>query len=109
MGTRVHNRLRRFAAAESGALSVEAVIIFPILLWAFIAMFVFWDAFKAQNINLKATYTVADLISREDDPIDAAYVDGMNDVYEFLIARDDGNDLRRFGRQRRIGSRRCDP
>jgi hypothetical protein len=28
-------------------------------------MFVFWDAFKTQNVNLKATYTIADMISRE--------------------------------------------
>ena len=57
-------------------------------------MFVFWDAFKMQNINLKATYTVADLISREDDPITPDFIDGMNDVYQFLIRRNDGNDMR---------------
>ena len=84
----------RFFRNEAGALSVEAAIVFPLLLWALGAMYVFWDAYDARNTNLKATYTIADMVSRETNPIDATYVDGLNDVYEFLISRDDGNDLR---------------
>lgn len=86
--------LRRFTKDQTGALSVETIIIFPILLWALGATFVFWDAFKTQNINLKATYTVADLISREVDPITPTYIDGMNDMFRFLTSGDNGNELR---------------
>ena len=86
--------LRRFKTEEEGALSVETVIVFPILVWALAATFVFWDAYKARNINLKATYTVADMISREVDPIQPGYIHGMNRVFQFLIGSDDGNDLR---------------
>lgn len=96
MTLRLKHTLRRFAASESGGMSVEAVIIFPILLWAFIAMFVFWDAFKSQNINLKATYTIADMISREDgaNTIDEDYIDGANDVYGFLTGNRPDNETR---------------
>lgn len=75
-------------------MSVEAVIIFPLLMWAYAAMFVYWDAFKSQNINLKATYTIADLISRYECPIMNADIEGMNSVYSYLIRSDNGNDIR---------------
>ena len=87
-------KFKAFLRDRSGAVSVETVIMFPLLIWAFGAMFVFWDAFKTQNINLKASYTIADMISREDDPITPEFVTGMNDVYQFLIGREDGNDVR---------------
>ena len=87
-------RLKRFQRSETGSMSVEAVLIFPILLWAFAAMFIYWDAFKAQNLNLKASYTVADLVSREVVPITPEYVGGLNDIYTFLVRRFEGNDLR---------------
>ncbi len=90
----IKSRIQAFTQREDGSLSVEAVLVFPILLWAYAAMFIYWDAFKSQNINLKATYTIADMISREDQPIDNAYMDGMNTVYEYLIRSDLGNDIR---------------
>ncbi len=88
------SRLARFRRSERGSMSVEAVLIFPILLWAYAAMFIYWDAYKTKNLNLKATYTLADLISRERWPITENFVDGMNEVYEFLIRRNEGNDIR---------------
>lgn len=90
------SRLRRFVAGETGAVSVETVIMFPLLLWAYAAMFIYWDAYKAQNVNLKATYTIADMISREDSGvlITPDYIDGMNSVFSYLIRRNQGNDVR---------------
>ena len=86
--------LKRFCRSEDASMSVEAVLIFPILLWAYAALFIYWDAFKAQNLNLKATYTVADLISRQTQPITPNFIDGMNTIYFFLIRSNEGNDLR---------------
>ncbi len=79
---------------EDGSLSVEAVLMFPILIWAFGGMFVFFDAFKTNMTNVKATYTVADLISRTTEPIDEEFIDGMNSIYAFLTGGDSGNDIR---------------
>lgn len=90
----VLSKLSGFFREERGGVSVETVIIFPILLWAYAAMFIYWDAFKAQNINLKATYTIADMISREDALFDPDYIDGANDLYTYLVRRTDGNDVR---------------
>ncbi len=89
-------RAARFWRIQAGAVSVETVIIFPILLWGYAAMFIYWDAFKSKGINLKATYTIADMLAREEgtDPIDANFIDGMNTVFNYLIRSDDGNDVR---------------
>lgn len=94
MVARMTSAIRRFLRADEGGLSVETVIIFPLLLWAYAAMFIFWDAYKAQNINLKATYTIADMISRESVAITPAYVDGANSAYQYLIRSNNGNDSR---------------
>jgi hypothetical protein len=57
---------------------------FPLLVWAFMAMYVFFEGLRESNINLKATYTVADLLSRETDLIDQDYLNGINGVYGWL-------------------------
>lgn len=91
---RILKPIARFRRAETGALSVEAVIIFPLLVWVYTAMFVFWDAYKTENINLKSAYTVADMISREQRPIDAAYLAGARTIFEFLNPGDTNQQLR---------------
>lgn len=90
---------------ERGSFSVEAILMFPLLVWAFMAMFVFFEGLRESNINLKATYTISDLLSRETNEIDMDYLNGMNDVYAWLsrsatpvsmrvsvVRRDDAND-----------------
>ena len=69
---------------EKGSFSVEAILMFPLLVWAFMAMYVFFEGLRESNINLKATYTISDLLSRETDLIDETYLAGVNDVYAWL-------------------------
>lgn len=85
---------RRFARTETGSLSIEAVLAVPLLVWAITATFVFWDAFKTLNISQKATYTVADMLSRETDPIDANYLTAMHELFDYLAASPGENALR---------------
>ena len=84
----------RFASNEEGSLSVEAVFALPMLVWAITATFVFWDAFKTMNVSQKATYTVADMLSREVDPIDADYMTSMHEIYDFLAGESGDNAIR---------------
>jgi hypothetical protein len=88
------NCLTRFLRSERGSFTVEAVVIFPLLVWAYTAMFVFWDAFKTQNINLKATYTIADMISREQEEICTSYIAGATSIYAFLNSGDSNHRVR---------------
>lgn len=79
-------RLRQFGRDLRGGLSVETVLIFPLLTWTYAAMFVFFDAFRAQNTNLKAAYTISDMISRETDGVSANYVEGLGTVFDYLTS-----------------------
>ncbi len=82
--TLFHKFTRRAIRDEKGSFSVEAILMFPMLVWAFMALYVFFEGLRESNINLKATYTISDLLSRETDLIDQTYLDGLNDVYAWL-------------------------
>lgn len=77
-------RLKLFLSETRASLSVEFVIAVPIIIWAYGGMFVFWDAFKSQNINVKAAYTISDLISRAETDITETNVDRMYQVLDYL-------------------------
>ena len=77
-------RFPKFAKNENGSLSIEAIFAVPMLVWAITATFVFWDAFKTLNLSQKATYTVADMLSRETNAIDDDYLTSMHELYSFL-------------------------
>lgn len=81
---RIAEILRRFGAEQRGALSVEAVIILPVLIWTLMASFVFWDAFRTQNTHMKAAYAVTDMLSREMTSINTAYISGMHSVFRYM-------------------------
>lgn len=78
------NPLRRFGGDTRGTVSVELVIVLPLLLWALAATVVFYDGFRARYHAQMAAQTVADIMSRETDLFTAEYVEGLNGVYDFL-------------------------
>lgn len=80
--------LSRFARAEEGSISVEAMLIFPILLWCYLGTFVFFDAYRSQSTNLKAAYTIGDTLSREPEDITPAYLDSLSELHRFLVNED---------------------
>ncbi len=80
----IRARLAAFRDDARGSLSVEAALILPLLCWFYVASFVWFDAFRTQNANLKASYTLADMLSRETDPITETYLKGLNKVYDYL-------------------------
>lgn len=85
---------KRFARKEDGTFSVETVLIYPLLIWALSAMFIFWDGFKVNNNAISATYTVADLISRQTSPITDDFVNGLDTLYSVIAENREDNDLR---------------
>ncbi len=89
------NRLfRNFIRDERGSFSVEAILMFPLLVWGFMAMYVFFEGLRESNINLKATYTIADVLSRETEEISQTYINNMNTIYAWLARSDDEPKLR---------------
>ncbi len=77
-------RVAEMRQAESGSFSVEGVLMFPLLLWAYMGMFSFFEGLRENNINLKAAYTIGDLLSRETEEIDRTDLEGMRDVFGWL-------------------------
>ncbi len=82
---RARTLTRRALRDTGGTLSVELVLVLPMLTLWFAASFIFFDVFRVSYVNDKAAYTVADLISRQMTAIDADDIDGMNKIFDFLI------------------------
>lgn len=78
-------RMGRFRRDERGSVLAEGVIALPILLWAYVGLFVYWDAFRALNTMQKASYTVSDMLSRSMLGVNTAYVDGMEQILTYLV------------------------
>ncbi|MDJ1007959.1 MAG: hypothetical protein QNJ13_09065 [Paracoccaceae bacterium] len=83
-----------YARRTEGGLSVEAILMFPMLAWAYMGMYFFFDAYRQQNINLKAAYTVSDMLSREVDVIYWKDIEGLNRVLDFLTASANPTQIR---------------
>ena len=79
-----HRRFDAFLKDESGLILAEALIMLPLLVWTMVAMFVYWDVFRTINMTQKAAYSVADLLSRQENPISCAYGDGLQNILSFL-------------------------
>ncbi|WP_170441865.1 TadE/TadG family type IV pilus assembly protein [Ruegeria arenilitoris] len=78
--------LKRFSRKESGVISIEAVMIYPLLFWGMCASFSFFDGYKQSSRNLKASYAIADVISRERNDITATYIDSLYDLLQQMIS-----------------------
>lgn len=87
-------RARRALSREEGSMSVEAMIIVPVLVWSMLGSWVFFDAFRAQFVNAKASYTIGDIMSRETGYITDEYIDSLYTVHRFLVSRNDAIRLR---------------
>ncbi|HGG05944.1 MAG TPA: hypothetical protein ENK28_10830 [Aliiroseovarius sp.] len=77
-----------FWRREDASLTVEAVFIFPLVLWAFVATITFVNVFQTRALAQKGNYAVADLLSRETNAINQSYLNGIGEVYEYLTKSD---------------------
>ncbi len=92
--TSIPRRLQRFFTETSAAVAFETVIIFPILLWAWIGTFAFFDAYRVYNTSIKATFTVADLLSRQTSTVYGYDIEGMAEMLRAMIRDTDGVEVR---------------
>lgn len=86
---RVYTKLKAlkrcgFVRREDGTIAIEAMIILPLLFGTFLSLFSIFDAFRQYSLNQKAAYTVADAISRETIPLNAEYLDGIAELFEYM-------------------------
>lgn len=94
MKTRIFRRLKNFRDATEGSVSVEFVMMMPILFWSFMAVYVYFDGYRQSTNQLKAAYTVSDLLSRETQSVSDGYIDSLHDLLQILTRADSSTDLR---------------
>lgn len=80
----LRRKLIRFGQDASGSIAVEAVVMLPVMLWVFLASFVYFDAFRQSTVNLKAANTIGDMLSRETAAVNDDYVTSMHSLMTFL-------------------------
>lgn len=82
---RIRASLRRFRRNESGLASAEMIIVLPVYLFCIIGTFTFWDAYDVVNRTQKAAYSVSDLVTRKQDEVTEAYVNGMFGTMQYMM------------------------
>jgi hypothetical protein len=85
---------RRFAREDRAAVAFETVLMTPILVWAFIGSFVFFDAYRIYNTSVKTTYMVADMLSRQTNMVYGHDIQGMANVANGIIRGSDEVEMR---------------
>jgi hypothetical protein len=88
------SRVGRFRADQSGTVTVEFVIVIPLLFWCFLATYTFFDAYRTDGVNVKASYTIGDQVSREGNVLVPAYIDGLGELLQMLVQSETGARLR---------------
>jgi hypothetical protein len=83
--TMLRRLAQRFRRDETGSITVESMLILPILIWCYLGTFVFFDGFRAQSINIKAGYTLGDTLSRETGYVTPEYMDSLFSLQQFLV------------------------
>lgn len=91
---RLKSRVRAFWEDTSGVVTLEFALAMPILFWSFMASYVFFDGYRQSAINLKAAYTISDLISRETEEINDNYIDSMVTLMEMMTRTPSDVDVR---------------
>lgn len=83
-----------FLRREDGTVAIEAMIIMPVMFWAYLSMFAIQDAFRTYGIHNKAAFAIGDAISRETVPLDDDYLNGTRDLFEYLAHSQGNTDMR---------------
>jgi len=90
----VPHRLRAFWSDTRAAVAMETAIITPVLAWVLMSSFVFFDAFRTYTTSAKATYAVADLLTRQTDTLEAFDLDGLSNLFAHMVRDDVGPRMR---------------
>ncbi|MCT4576837.1 hypothetical protein [Donghicola sp.] len=90
----LRSRMRRFFGQSDGSITLEAILYMPPILMLFLLSLVLFDGFRTNNLSQKAAYSIGDAISRETVPLDDAYLNGMEAVYQEIVGRRAGYGIR---------------
>ncbi|WP_108816344.1 TadE/TadG family type IV pilus assembly protein [Loktanella sp. Alg231-35] len=86
--------LQEFRDDEDGSMAIELLLVTPILVWALLSTFVYFDLFRVESNSNRAALTMADMFSREAAPITPAYLNGAREVLRALTFEEANPDYR---------------
>ncbi len=92
--SKIRHVIKSVKKNESGSMTVDSVLIFPVLIWTISGSFTFFEGFRQSSINLKAAYTVGDLISRETTTVTDTYVQSMHLLMYRMVEAESPMSLR---------------
>ncbi len=76
--------MNAFRRTDEGSMSVEAVLVTPLLLTALMLSYGWFTAFEAKARANKAAYTISDYVTRQTTAITPEFIAGLGDIYKFL-------------------------
>lgn len=85
--------IERFRDDERGSMSVELLLVVPILVWVFLSTYVYFDVYRVETNSVRATITLAEMFSRE-DIVDNLFIDNARQVLRELTFEEVNPDLR---------------
>ena len=92
--TQLSKLFLRFRKDQDGSMAIELLLVVPILLWALLSTFVYFDLFRTESNSYRASLTVADMFSREQTAVDDDYIDGARELLRTLTFSDPDPKLR---------------
>lgn len=90
---RLCSRVTDFARNEAGTVTVESVIILPIILFGLQATYAYFESYRHQSMALKANYAVADYLSRIPS-YDQTMLDGLDELFEYMTRSSESSWVR---------------
>lgn len=91
---KARQRLARFRERTDGVMTVEMVITLPFLFWMITTSFELFEVHRYKAARVKATYTVADMLSRELLPVNDTYITNAKALFDSLTLDNGANQLR---------------
>lgn len=82
---------RRFLRDDRGDANLEAIIFFPFLITLIAISLVLYDAFRRDSLAQKASYTIGDMVSRETESVNSAYMDNARELVATMVGTDISN------------------
>lgn len=90
----IKRALRRFRRNEQGTVTMETVVMLPFLFVGLTMSYEFFDMYRFKSIREKATYTIADMLSRETNIVTDTYIDNTKVLFDSIAADNGSNQVR---------------
>ncbi|MDP3960707.1 MAG: hypothetical protein Q8Q26_11735 [Pseudorhodobacter sp.] len=91
---RLQTLLRSYKSDQAGTVIIEAVLMLPLMIWVGLGMYAYWDGYQTTNTSQKGAYVIADLVSRQNEPMSRSDLEGLNQVMNFMLSAGETAKLR---------------